>query len=233
MPCLHFLTERLFIFPADALCISGKDKEIVYSSYRRKEDISLILISYKGLKIRGVNLLSEIFFSSESEVEVLENESKAIISIGKIGNGGILFNQTEGGEGSSGYIHSSDAIGKMSLFRTGRLATQETKDKMSRARKGVPHPQVPGRLAASKKEKTASGEYDHIIPICIDGITDSIHSHCERMGIDDSSFRRLRNNGISDQEIADKMRIKLGKGHRLFPKCSNRTGFRGGVQERQ
>jgi len=57
-----------------------------------------------------------------------------------------LCNQTDGGEGASGYVHSEEARAKLSLAGMGRIATAETRAKMVAASTG--HTRNLGRKAS-------------------------------------------------------------------------------------
>lgn len=68
---------------------------------------------------------------------------------------GILHNQTDGGDGISGFTHSDKTKEKISIKRAGATATDKTKQKMSETRKGVPiGPHSQSRKDAIRKSKT-------------------------------------------------------------------------------
>lgn len=73
-------------------------------------------------------------------------------------NKGTLVNLTDGGEGSLGRKHSKDAINKMREVKLGKLASDETKKKMSVSRTGMKH----SKESHIKRVETMKG-YSHSI----------------------------------------------------------------------
>jgi hypothetical protein len=72
-----------------------------------------------------------------SEEEAFKHEIYMIAVFGRKDLGtGILYNRTDGGEGSSGIVTSQDTRKKLSNIWKGRKHTEETKKKMSENRKG-------------------------------------------------------------------------------------------------
>jgi hypothetical protein len=68
----------------------------------------------------------------ESEEKALEMEKWWISFWGRMDlHTGCLRNRTEGGEGTSGFVHSEEAKEKMVLAQIGRKASEETRRKMS------------------------------------------------------------------------------------------------------
>ena len=89
---------------------------------------------------------SRIIFLKQNltEEEAFKHEKYMIAVLGRIDLGtGILRNLTDGGDGSSGYIHNEEALKKISDAMKGKSAhnkgkspSEETKRKLSEAHKG-------------------------------------------------------------------------------------------------
>lgn len=72
-----------------------------------------------------------------TEEEAFKHEKYMIAVFGRKDLGtGILRNKTDGGEGSSGLIHTEETKTKISEVHKGRTHSEETKKKMSEAHKG-------------------------------------------------------------------------------------------------
>jgi hypothetical protein len=69
---------------------------------------------------------------------------------------GILLNRTDGGEGSSGYTHSDKALAKISAINKGKKMSEETKAKMSVARKGENNPNYGKHFSEESKAKMSA-----------------------------------------------------------------------------
>jgi len=121
-----------------------------------------------------------ILKSNLTEAEAFAEEKLWISFYGRINNGtGILRNLTDGGEGSSGHIHTPETIAKisgennhfygqkhnqesrakMSKAQTGQKKSPETRAKMSAAHTGVKlSPETRAKIGAAKTGKTPSPE---------------------------------------------------------------------------
>lgn len=71
---------------------------------------------------------------------------------------GILRNRTNGGEGSSGLVHTKKAREQMSKALKGRTLSEETRRRMSEARKGENHPNYGKSLPEETKRKQSEAK---------------------------------------------------------------------------
>jgi hypothetical protein len=111
-------------------------KRLYYHLYHAK---NLSKLSYKDNWIRkvlaeGDEVVAIILESNLTEEQAFQQEIFLISHYSKQGHS--LTNQTLGGEGLSGYVHTKEAKDKISIANTGRLMSQETKDKLSLVNKG-------------------------------------------------------------------------------------------------
>ena len=95
--------------------------------------------------------------SNLSENKAFEIEKFLIAHHGRKDQGtGILRNRTDGGEGTSGMVHSEEAKAKMSAANVGKSHSEETKKKISTAQNGKQH---------SEKSKAKISTYQNNLPI--------------------------------------------------------------------
>lgn len=85
----------------------------------------------------GVKIFCEILHDNMSESDAFAKEIELIAVFGRHNLGGCLTNASDGGEGSSGYKHTSDALVKISKTHIGTKKTEATRAKMSASHKGV------------------------------------------------------------------------------------------------
>ena len=107
-----------------------------------------------------------------TEEEAFKHEIYMIAVLGRKDLGtGILHNRTDGGEGTSGFIHSKVSRRKMSVAKKGKLSpkkgkplSKETKRKMSEAQKGkITSEETRRKIGEIRKGKTHSEETKKII----------------------------------------------------------------------
>ena len=103
---------------------------------------------------------TNIFFACEgvTESEAFEMEVALISLLGRKDLGtGILRNRTDGGEGVSGAVISTETRKKMARARKGKPRTEETKRKLSEARKGKPlSEETRRRMSETRKNQPPS-----------------------------------------------------------------------------
>jgi NUMOD3 motif len=73
-----------------------------------------------------------------SEPEALEYERMLIAALGRERFGGILVNDTDGGDGKSGWVPSEATRRRIGKSNTGKKMSPEARAKMSASRKGKP-----------------------------------------------------------------------------------------------
>ena len=94
---------------------------------------------HKYLSVPKEHNLIVILETNLTELGAFAIERRLILWWGRkdIGSG-ILLNLTDGGEGTSGYKYTEEQLARMSIQRTGRILSEETKLKMSVAALGKP-----------------------------------------------------------------------------------------------
>jgi hypothetical protein len=103
---------------------------------------------------------------------------------------GILRNVTDGGEGSSGAIHSEETKLKMSVAQKGRKLSEETRLKMSIARTGHIHSEETKlKMAISRKY----GEFEIIEPSGQKIIIKDLKTYCKQNDLKYTSMSSLSN----------------------------------------
>jgi len=104
---------------------------------------------------------SYIVFVQEglTEEEAFALETYCIKLYGRIDIGtGILYNRTDGGEGKSGYIASEETRRKMSRARWGQKHTQATKEKLSEIKQGEKNPNWGKTHSPETRRKISEGQ---------------------------------------------------------------------------
>jgi len=93
------------------------------------------------------------------EEEAFKHEIYMIAVLGRKDLGtGILRNRTNGGEGSSGLVHTKKAREQMSKALKGRTLSEQTRRRMSEARKGENHPNYGKSLPEETKRKQSEAK---------------------------------------------------------------------------
>ena len=127
----------------------GKDRRMFSHLSNRKKFKYLFYNKINKMINNGIEPIIIKLKSFNNEVEAIEFEKLLIKDIGRIKNGGYLYNLTDGGEGVSGYKFDKKLVIRLSNARRGKKASEETKLKMSISLKGkIPSPQT---IAASIK----------------------------------------------------------------------------------
>ena len=96
----------------------------------------------------------EILFANLTLEEANLKEKELIKFYDSFKNG---YNSTEGGDGSSGCLHTEDSKRRMSESRKGRVITKEWRQHLSEALKGRTCPTKGKRITESHKKKISEG----------------------------------------------------------------------------
>ena len=128
----------------------GSGNRLYLNHYREKRNC----ISVPKDKSRIIFLKQNL-----TEEEAFKHEIYMIAVFGRKDLGtGILRNKTNGGEGASGSIRSNDFKKKISMANKGKVLSQETKDKISKAHSG--HQYLLGKkLTEEHKRNCAKAKY--------------------------------------------------------------------------
>lgn len=139
-------------------------------SLRRKSRKNSII--KKALR-EGRKLIVEIFYRNLSEELALALERFLISRFGRLNiRTGFLTNLTDGGDGLSGLVHTSESKAKMSASHKGYRWSEASKRKMSATRTGVPHAESTKRkISKANRGRKMSAEAvrknreGHLMPI--------------------------------------------------------------------
>lgn len=109
-------------------------------------------------KLKDKRYYIVICTSSDNYDEVKEHEIDGISELGKIKEGGLLVNITDGGEGCKGYKHTKEHILYLKeRYRGvnnpmyGKKISEETRHKMSISQKGRKHTEETKKIISEKK----------------------------------------------------------------------------------
>ena len=109
------------------------------------------IVNKHGLKV-------EIMYQDLTEAQAFDIEKEMIKRYGRANlNCGFLINFTDGGEGSSGLIHSNLSRRKMRKSHKGRVISEETRMKMSIAHKGKSNGWLGKHHSEETKRKISDG----------------------------------------------------------------------------
>lgn len=102
---------------------------------KRAREISRRTADFRAVHAEGgcyVEIVDEFILESQAHAYEIE----LIALYGRRECGGLLVNKTDGGEGSSGFVHSDETRTKLSAMRTGTIDTDETREKKSAWQRG-------------------------------------------------------------------------------------------------
>ncbi|CAB4125199.1 Nuclease associated modular domain 3 [uncultured Caudovirales phage] len=167
--------------------------------YLRKDNTPYYIGKGKGnrawSKQRNIHLpadISRIELVKEQLTEI-DAHNLEILLIAKYGRKdlgtGILYNRTDGGDGTSGAILSEETRAKMSAARKGKKLSEETRAKMSAVRKGRSNgcegrthsPETKAKMVAAQHKRYESVE---------------LRQHLSKMATEQHRIRKL--NSLSD-----------------------------------
>lgn len=109
---------------------------------------------------RGLDFTTNILFNKLTEQEAFKYEMEIIAAYGRINNKtGCLANLSDGGEGTSGYLHLNDAKQRIGKAQAGKIMSEESKRKIGQKNKGkVKSAEVRNKISVSRKGKSAGKE---------------------------------------------------------------------------
>jgi hypothetical protein len=117
----------------------GKNRRISCHFNNRKRLKNYFYNKLNKMIDNGNYPLAYIIKTFDNEMEALRFEILLIKSIGKVKDGGYLYNITDGGEGCSGFKHSDESRIKMKESHKGVVFTKEHMLKFSKSRLGKKH----------------------------------------------------------------------------------------------
>jgi len=159
--------------------------------------------SHKHIKVPEDK--NKILFLKQNltEEDSFKHEKYMINVLGRKDLGtGILRNLTEGGEGTSGRIHSEETRQKISNAHNNKILSEETKRKMSKSRMGERNPnygkttseETKRKISEAKRGKTLSEEHKRKVSESNNGKNNPFygktHSEETRKKISESLKRR-------------------------------------------
>lgn len=100
-----------------------------------------------------VEIVDEFILESEAHA----HEMELIEKYGRREFGGMLVNKTDGGEGTSGHIHSAETKARLSAAHRGKIVSPETRAKLSAFNRGRPRdPAAVAKTAAANRGQKRS-----------------------------------------------------------------------------
>jgi hypothetical protein len=161
--------------------------EVFYVGIGKKESRAFDMVHrnhiWKGIKSRS-EVGVEIVASDLSWELACELEQLMISEYGRIDlHTGSLANLTDGGEGSLGVKQSQESIAKRVAKNTGRKNTEETKRKMSEARKGIVFSaeHIENLRKSHLGQKTVNGKM--VVDLQTGFFYDSLRNGCLSVGV--------------------------------------------------
>ncbi len=161
--------------------------EVFYVGIGKKEARAFDMVNrnhiWKGIKSRS-EVDVEIVASDLSWELACELEQLMIAEYGRIDlHTGSLANLTYGGEGSLGVKQSQESIAKRVAKNTGRKNTEETKRKMSEARKGIVFSaeHIENLRKSHLGQKTVNGKM--VVDLQTGFFYDSLRNGCLSVGV--------------------------------------------------
>jgi hypothetical protein len=161
--------------------------EVFYVGIGKKESRAFDMVNrnhiWKGIKSRS-EVDVEIVASDLSWELACELEQLMISEYGRIDlHTGSLANLTDGGEGTLGVKQSQESIAKRVAKNTGRKNTEETKRKMSEARKGIVFSaeHIENLRKSHLGQKTVNGKM--VVDLQTGFFYDSLRNGCLSVGV--------------------------------------------------
>jgi len=133
----------------------GKGSNGRYKNISRRSDYFIRKIN--KIKKSGLEPIVIKLFENLFEKQSLDKEIELIEEIRKI-NPGFLVNETDGGDGTSGYIHTEESKNKMSENHKGKIVSEETRKKMSENNKGENHPNFGKHPSEETRKKMSESQ---------------------------------------------------------------------------
>lgn len=161
--------------------------EVFYVGIGKKESRAFDMVNrnhiWKGIKSRS-EVEIEIVARELSWEHACELEQLMISEYGRIDLGtGTLVNLTDGGEGTIGVKQSQESINKRANSNRGKKRSEETKSKMSEARKGIVFSaeHIENLRKSHLGQKTVNGKM--VVDLQTGFFYDSLRNGCLSVGV--------------------------------------------------
>ena len=141
----------IMLRPSGRPCYVGKGKGKRYREMYRYHNPHLRrIIKDAGGSIRSVKIRENL-----TESEALAFERLTIALLGRERYGGVLVNDTDGGDGMTGWVPSPETRANISKANTGRKNSDEVRAKMSASHKarGGPSSETRAKIAAANRAR--------------------------------------------------------------------------------
>lgn len=159
------MTDRTFFVyqhrrpDTGAVFYIGKGCRTPLKKYIRANTTSRRNIHWRRVVEKSGGFIAEVLIDFYDEADALAFEQVLIAEHGRSNCGGILCNITAGGEGASGRMATRETRLRMSLAAVGRPKPKSVRDAVSAAQRGVPNPPEQNRAHALRMAGAGNPNY--------------------------------------------------------------------------